>query len=121
MHEESPPAAGNAFARWLAAELRARRMSQRVLAVQSGVDHSTIARLLRGDRIPSLATATRIAEALGARAGGEILADHRADTSSVGRARDALEADPALNEVDVAAVMRLYLRVRDRRSGQRGR
>jgi transcriptional regulator with XRE-family HTH domain len=120
MHEESPPAAGNAFARWLAAELRARRMSQRVLAVESGVDHSTISRIARGDRIPSLATATRIVGALGAYVGSEILADQGADTSSVGRARDALEADPALNEVDVAAVMRLYFRMRSRRSGQRG-
>jgi transcriptional regulator with XRE-family HTH domain len=120
MHEESPPAAGTAFARWLAAELRAQRLSQRALAVRSGVDHSTIARILRGDRIPSLVTATRIVEALGTHVGSEILADQGADTSSVGRARDALTADPALNEVDVAAVMRLYLRVRNRRSGQRG-
>jgi len=119
MHGESSPAAGNAFARWLAAELRARRMSQRVLAVQSGLDHSTIARILRSDRIPSLATATRIVEALGAHIGGEILAV-QAESSAVARARDALEADPALDEVDVAAVMRLYLRVRNRRSVQSG-
>ena len=116
MHEESPPAAGNAFARWLAVELRARRLSQRALAVRSGVDHSTISRILRGGRIPSLATTTRIAEALGAHSGGEILADPGADTSSVGRARAALRADPALDELDVAAIMRLYLRVRSRRS-----
>jgi transcriptional regulator with XRE-family HTH domain len=120
MHDESSPAAGNAFARWLAAELRARRMSQRVLAVQSGVDHSTIARILRSDRIPSLATATRIGEALGAHVAGEILAVQRAESSAVERARNALKADPALDEVDVAAVMRLYLRVRSRRSGQSG-
>jgi transcriptional regulator with XRE-family HTH domain len=120
MHEESPPAAGNAFAHWLAAELRARRLSQRALAVRSGVDHSTIARILRGDRSPSLATATRIAEALGTQSGGEILADPGADTSSVGRTKDALRADSALNELDVAAVMRLYLRVRSRRSGRSG-
>jgi transcriptional regulator with XRE-family HTH domain len=119
MHDESSPARGNAFARWLAAELRARRMSQRVLAVQSGVDHSTIARILGSGRIPSLATATRIVEALGVHIGGEILAVQRAESSAVGRARDALEADPVLDEVDVAAVMRLYVRVRDRRSGQR--
>jgi len=29
-------------------------MSQRQLAQQSGVDHSTISRLIRGDRMPSL-------------------------------------------------------------------
>jgi transcriptional regulator with XRE-family HTH domain len=120
MHDESPPAAGNAFSRWLAAELRARRLSQRALAGRSRVDHSTISRILRGDRVPSLGTTTRIAEALGAHSGGEILADPGADTSSVGRTRDALEADPALNELDVAAVMRLYLRVRSRRSRRSG-
>jgi transcriptional regulator with XRE-family HTH domain len=36
-------------------------MSQRQLAQQSGVDHSTISRLVRGDRMPSLGTATKLA------------------------------------------------------------
>jgi transcriptional regulator with XRE-family HTH domain len=50
---------GRAFNEWLRAQLKAKKMSQRQLAQQSGVDHSTISRLIRGDRTPSLATATR--------------------------------------------------------------
>ena len=33
-------------------------------AQQSGVDHSTISRLIRGDRMPSLGTATKLARGL---------------------------------------------------------
>ena len=39
-------------------------MSQRQLALQSGVDHSTISRLIKGDRMPSLGTATKLARGL---------------------------------------------------------
>jgi len=102
------------FARWLDAELRARRLSRRGLAKRSGVDHSTIVRILQGDRDPSLATATRIARALGAPGGRQTLAEG-ADPSPIGRVKAALQADPALGEMDVAAVMRLYVGVRARR------
>ena len=50
---------GRAFNEWLRAQLKAKKMSQRQLAQQSGVDHSTISRLIRGDRMPSLAEAER--------------------------------------------------------------
>src|SRR5438093_1520324 len=50
---------GRAFNEWLRAQLKAKKMSQRQLAQQSGVDHSTISRLIRGDRMPSLGTAHR--------------------------------------------------------------
>ena len=36
---------GRAFNEWLRAQLKAKKMSQRQLAQQSGVDHSTISRL----------------------------------------------------------------------------
>ena len=39
-------------------------MSQRQLALQSGVNHSTISRLVKQDRMPSLRTATKLARAL---------------------------------------------------------
>ena len=55
---------GRAFNEWLRAELKAKKMSQRQLAQRSGVDHSTISRLIRGDRMPSLGTATRLARGL---------------------------------------------------------
>ena len=55
---------GRAFNEWLRTQLKAKKMSQRQLAQQSGVDHSTISRLVRGDRMPSLGTATKLARGL---------------------------------------------------------
>src|SRR6186713_1699759 len=55
---------GRAFNEWLRSQLKAKKMSQRQLAQQSGVDHSTISRLVRGDRTPSLGTATKLARGL---------------------------------------------------------
>src|SRR3712207_3540195 len=55
---------GRAFNEWLRARLKVKKMSQRQLAQQSGVDHSTISRLIRGDRMPSLGTATKLARGL---------------------------------------------------------
>src|SRR6476646_5392980 len=55
---------GRACNEWLRAQLKAKKMSQRQLAQQSGVDHSTISRLVRGDRTPSLGTATKLARGL---------------------------------------------------------
>ena len=46
------------FNKWLQSQLQARQLTQRQLAHKSGVDHSTISRLLREDRMPSLRTAT---------------------------------------------------------------
>src|SRR3954451_45708 len=111
---------GRAFNEWLRAQLKAKKMSQRQLAQQSGVDHSTISRLIRGDRMPSLGTATKLARGL-----REIRDD--SDTSaalgvvSVGpqnptaRVEYALRADEALSEPQVRQVMEYYLAVRVRR------
>src|SRR5512144_853650 len=111
---------GRAFNEWLRAQLKAKKMSQRQLAQQSGVDHSTISRLIRGDRMPSLGTATKLARGL-----REIRDD--ADTSaalgvvSVGpqnptaRVEYALRADEALTEPQVRQIMEYYLAVRVRR------
>ena len=54
------------FRVWLANEMRRRRMSQRMLGERSGVDHSTISRLLRTGRTPSTETMVALAAALGA-------------------------------------------------------
>jgi transcriptional regulator with XRE-family HTH domain len=111
---------GRAFNEWLRAQLKAKKMSQRQLAQQSGVDHSTISRLIRGDRMPSLGTATKLARGL-----REIRDD--SDTSvalgvvSVGpqnptaRVEYALRADEALSEPQVRQIMEYYLAVRVRR------
>lgn len=50
---------------WLAREIRRRHMSQRMLATRSGVNHSTISRLLSSSRAPSWSTVVRLAAALG--------------------------------------------------------
>ena len=52
------------FNTWLRGQLKEKKMSQRQLALQSGVDHSTISRLIKGDRMPSLGTATKLARGL---------------------------------------------------------
>jgi transcriptional regulator with XRE-family HTH domain len=111
---------GRAFNEWLRAQLKAKKMSQRQLAQQSGVDHSTISRLIRGDRMPSLGTATKLARGL-----REIREDTDASAAlgvvSVGpqnptaRVEYALRADDALSEPQVRQIMEYYLAVRLRR------
>jgi transcriptional regulator with XRE-family HTH domain len=111
---------GRAFNEWLRAQLKAKKMSQRQLAQQSGVDHSTISRLIRGDRMPSLGTATKLARGL-----REIRDDSDASAAlgvmSAGpqnptaRVEYALRADEVLTEPQVRQVMEYYLAVRVRR------
>jgi transcriptional regulator with XRE-family HTH domain len=111
---------GRPFSEWLRAQLRAKKMSQRQLAQQSGVDHSTISRLIRGDRTPSLDTATKLARGL-----REFL-DEQEPTQYLGmiqatranpvaRVEYALRADETLDESDVRLVMEAYLAARVRR------
>jgi transcriptional regulator with XRE-family HTH domain len=114
---------GRAFNEWLRAQLKAKKMSQRQLAQQSGVDHSTISRLIRGDRMPSLGTATKLARGL-----RELRED--ADTAQylglvsagavnpTARVEYALRADEALSEPQVRQIMEYYLAVRMRRFGR---
>ena len=111
---------GRAFNEWLRAQLKAKKMSQRQLAQQSGVDHSTISRLVRGDRMPSLGTATKLARGLrelgenddgpqylGLMGGGV--------QNPTARVEYSLRADEALSEPQVRQVMEYYLAVRMRR------
>jgi transcriptional regulator with XRE-family HTH domain len=108
------------FNEWLRAQLKAKRMSQRQLAQQAGVDHSTISRLIRGDRTPSLGTATKLARGL-----REIREDAEspvyfgqvggATTNPAARVEYALRADEVLTELHVRQVMEYYLAVRARR------
>ncbi len=113
---------GRAFNEWLRAQLKAKKMSQRQLAQQSGVDHSTISRLVRGDRMPSLGTATKLARGLrelgenddGPQYLGLIGGGVQNPTA---RVEYALRADEALSEAQVRQVMEYYLAVRMRRVG----
>jgi transcriptional regulator with XRE-family HTH domain len=114
---------GRAFNEWLRAQLKAKKMSQRQLAQQSGVDHSTISRLVRGDRMPSLGTATKLARGL--RELGENdegpqylgLMGGSGVQNPTARVEYALRADEALGEAQVRQVMEYYLAVRMRRVG----
>ena len=114
---------GRGFNEWLRAQLKSKKMSQRQLAQQSGVDHSTISRLIRGDRMPSLGTATKLARGL-----REIRDDADApqylgtvtggNANPTARVEYALRADDVLTEPQVRQVMEYYLAVRMRRFGR---
>jgi transcriptional regulator with XRE-family HTH domain len=114
---------GRAFNEWLRTQLKAKKMSQRQLAQQSGVDHSTISRLIRGDRMPSLGTATKLARGL-----RELREDAdttqylgvvgSANTNPTARVEYSLRADELLSEAQVRQIMEYYLAVRMRRYGR---
>jgi transcriptional regulator with XRE-family HTH domain len=115
---------GRAFNEWLRAQLKAKKMSQRQLAQQSGVDHSTISRLIRGDRMPSLGTATKLARGLRELRDESDMPAYlpfvsSATTNPVARVEYALRSDDVLNEPQVRQVMEYYLAVRVRRFGAR--
>ena len=113
---------GRAFNEWLRGQLKAKKMSQRQLAQQSGVDHSTISRLIRGDRMPSLGTATKLARGL-----RELRDDadtpaylglvSAGTTNPTARVEYALRGDDMLTEAQVRQIMEYYLAVRMRRYG----
>ena len=52
------------FSGWLRDAMAERRITQRALAMRTGIDHSSISRLLARDRIPSLSTAVAIVKVL---------------------------------------------------------
>ena len=108
------------FNSWLRGQLKEKKMSQRQLALQSGVDHSTISRLIKGDRMPSLGTATKLARGL-----REIRDDNEGPAYfaslaarqllPTARVEYALRADDALTEPDVRELMQAYIGTRNRR------
>jgi transcriptional regulator with XRE-family HTH domain len=110
----SPGPAGTSFNRWLEVHLKARRLTQRQLAHKSGVDHSTISRLMRGERIPSLRTATLLARGLGLTGGRDWLEPRSHDETARAPARveHALRLDQVLTEAQVREVMLVYLTAR---------
>lgn len=111
---------GRGFNDWLRTQLKAKRMSQRQLAQQSGVDHSTISRLVRGDRTPSLGTATKLARGL-RELRDETETPHyfgniqSATSHPTARVEYALRSDDSLSEPQVRQVMEYYLALRMRR------
>jgi transcriptional regulator with XRE-family HTH domain len=53
------------FADWLRGRMAERGLTQRMLALRTGISHATISRLLKGNRQPSLATAMALLSVLG--------------------------------------------------------
>ena len=128
VHDQTPPgdvdsemgstmSARRAFNEWLQVQLRARKLTQRQLAQRSGVDHSTISRLMRGDRVPSLQTATLLARGLGMPEDLGMLDDQTFGTvaSPAARVEYALRSDDLLTEAKVREIMNVYLAARLRR------
>ena len=113
------------FNSWLRGQLREKKMSQRQLALQSGVDHSTISRLIKGDRMPSLGTATKLARGLreihdedeGPAYFASLQARQQLPTA---RVEYALRGDDVLTEADVRELMQAYISVRSRRQRNNG-
>lgn len=89
-------------------------MSQRQLAIQSGVNHSTISRLIKGDRVPSLGTVTKLTRTLRT---SENEVDGPALFESANgrplltttRVEYALRGDESLTEADVRDLMQAYI------------
>jgi transcriptional regulator with XRE-family HTH domain len=108
------------FNAWLRRQLKEKKMSQRQLALQSGVDHSTISRLIKGDRMPSLGTATALARGLREISDESEGPAYFASLSSrpvlpTTRVEYALRGDEMLTEGDVRELMQAYISVRSRR------
>src|SRR5579859_1338994 len=108
------------FNTWLRSQLKEKKMSQRQLALQSGVDHSTISRLIKGDRMPSLGTATKLARGLREIHDESEGPAYFASVSSrqilpTTRVEYALRGDDLLNETDVRELMQAYITLRTRR------
>jgi transcriptional regulator with XRE-family HTH domain len=102
------------FRAYLVAEMRRRRWTQRYLAARSGVDHSTISRILTQTRSPSLETVERLRDAL---RGGSLGAPHdwTGLQATVRAIADTLTADPRMDPDRVNEVIDFYIQVRARR------
>ena len=115
--------APRSFNSWLRGQLKEKKMSQRQLALQSGVDHSTISRLIKGDRMPSLGTATKLARGLREireeSDGPAYFATQSArQLQPTARVEYALRGDDLLSEADVRGLMQTYIALRGRRMSE---
>ena len=96
------------FAEWLRAAMDARGISLRQLAARSDVHHTTISRLLREGRSPTLDTVRKLARVL------------EADPTNDVTVSAALRRDPLLSDEDVRSIIGLYLHLRTRRASKAG-
>jgi transcriptional regulator with XRE-family HTH domain len=105
---------GRTFSHWLSVHLKARKLTQRQLARKSGVNHSTISRLMRGEHDPSLRTANLLARSLGMadRLDGLDREGRGSTDSPVARVEHALRLDDHLTELHTRHIMSVYLTTR---------
>lgn len=108
------------FSDWLHVEMRTRRMSVRQLAHRSGVAASTVSRVLRGHRRPTLSTTLKLIRAIGAEraasAAANLLGPSDGSSSDpAGLVERALRSDEWLRDADVRQAMSVYLDLRARR------
>ena len=110
----STSSSARTFNNWLRSQLQVRQLTQRQLAHKSGVDHSTISRLIREDRMPSLRTATLLARGLDVPVGASTFDGRTFGRTSSGAAsvEYALRSDELLSEAQVREIMHVYLAAR---------
>ncbi len=99
-----------AFNEWLAVSFKASRLTQRQLATKTGVHHSTISRLLRTRRRPTLETAQSLARGLGVAEPRDVGPEKRADRTA--GVEYALRSDEVLTAAEVRNIMHVYLAAR---------
>jgi transcriptional regulator with XRE-family HTH domain len=103
------------FNEWLRVRLRERNLTQRQLAYLSGVNHSTISRLARSDRTPSLKTAAKLIRAFGSEIPSELV-DLDESFAVVGGLEEeverALRRDSLLSLRQVQMIMDYYQQMR---------
>ena len=98
---------------YLKQELQARNWSVRYLAFRSGVNHSTISRLIRGQRTPRLETVQRLHHALAHVAPIQPIRPRTADADGAfQRVADALALDPLLTPAALRQLLRHYEHLR---------
>ena len=114
--DETEDADDPAFGEWLRARMQARRMTQRQLARKAGIDHSTISRLLRGHRLPTLQTALQLQAALDP--AGRPSASRDSPDLHPTILSAMLRSDGYLTDDEIGTVVELYARLVAARGGR---
>jgi transcriptional regulator with XRE-family HTH domain len=97
------------FGAWIRTRLTLRGLSQRQLSARTGVHHSTISRLLRGEHQVSLRTALVIQAALARDEDDRYVSGP--DPLHPAALFTKLRSDGRLSDHEIAAVVRLYARL----------
>jgi len=100
------------FREWLARKIAMRGLSHAQLALHSGVDRSTVGRILAGDRSPSLDTAVRLVGAIDDAALPAVFTRFARQGDHHNRIARALREDPQLSEDAASRLLRCYRELR---------